>query len=86
MLVTYKGTLENGQEFDNSYARETPATFQTGIGALIQGFEEGILTMKIGGKRRLIIPPGLAYGQTGNPARIPPNATLIFEVELLGVK
>jgi peptidylprolyl isomerase len=86
VLVNYKGTFEDGQEFAESYPREIPSTFSTGTGSLIQGFEEGILTMKVGGKRRLIIPPGLAYGQTGRPPNVPPNATLIFEIELLGVR
>ena len=86
VVVHYKGALENGQEFDNSYARETPAVFHIGTGSLIEGWEEGVLTMKVGGKRRLIIPPALAYGQTGKPPTIPPNATLTFEVELLALR
>ena len=85
VVVHYKGSLENGQEFENSYQRGTPASFQLGPG-LIKGFEEGVLTMKTGGKRRLIIPPRLAYGAEGNPPKIPSNATLIFEVELLAVE
>lgn len=86
VLVNYTGAFENGQELEQPYSRETPSAFQTGTGALIEGFEEGVLTMKVGGKRRLIVPPALAYGQSGRPPNIPPNATLTFEIELLGVR
>jgi FKBP-type peptidyl-prolyl cis-trans isomerase len=79
--VKYRGTLENGKEFD---AGTYP--FQIGAGAVIPGWEEGIAGMKVGGKRKLIIPPDLAYGPQGSPPVIPPNATLIFDVELLEIQ
>lgn len=83
ITVHYKGTLTNGKEFDSSYTKQ-PFTFTLGSGEVIKGWDEGIVGMKVGGKRKLIIPPDLAYGnkQQGN---IPPNSTLIFEVELLKV-
>ena len=83
--VHYVGWLENGREFNNSYRLGRPAEFSIGP-ALIPGWNEAIQTMKVGGKRRIILPPSLAYGPTGRPPTIPPNATLIFEVELLGVR
>jgi peptidylprolyl isomerase len=86
IVVHYRASLENGQEFENSYQRDTPVEFPIGVGGLIKGWEEGVMTMKVGGKRRLIIPPQLAYGAEGSPPKIPPGATLIFEVELLGVR
>lgn len=86
VTVHYTGAFENGQQFENSYQRGRPAQFHLGTGALIKGWEEGLKTMKVGGKRRLIIPPELAYGSLGRPPRIPPNATLVFELELLDVK
>jgi FKBP-type peptidyl-prolyl cis-trans isomerase len=76
---------ENGTEFDNSRNRGRPAEFRIGPG-LIQGWNEGLQTMKVGGKRRLWIPSNLGYGPAGKPPRIPPNANLYFEIELLGVK
>jgi peptidylprolyl isomerase len=83
VTVHYAGTLENGKQFDSDRGRPYP--FRIGTGTVIKGWDEGILTMKVGGKRKLIVPPDLAYGAQGRPG-IPPNATLNFEVELLSVK
>lgn len=83
--VNYVGTLENGQEFDNSYKKGAPVDFRIGVGEVIKGWDEGLMTMKVGGKRKLFIPSNLAYGARGRPG-IPPNSNLIFEIELLGVK
>ena len=82
--VNYKGTLENGDEFDSSYGRG-PFEFSLGAGMVIKGWDEGVAGMKVGGKRRLIIPPELGYGSRGI-GPIPPNSVLNFEVELLNVK
>lgn len=84
VTVNYIGTLENGTKFDSSYDSGKPYTFRIGTGLVIQGWDEGLMKMRVGGKRRLIVPPQLAYGAEGRPG-IPPNSTLIFEVELLGV-
>ncbi len=84
VTVHYRGTLENGKQFDASYDRGEPFTFELGAGQVIKGWEDGIHGMKEGGKRRLTIPPSLGYGdQAQGP--IPANSTLIFEVELLKV-
>ena len=85
ITVNYVGTLENGSKFDSSYDRNQPYSFPIGKGKVIKGWDEGIMTMKEGGKRKLIIPPDMAYGAAGRP-NIPPNSTLIFEVELLKVE
>ena len=85
VTVNYLGTLENGTKFDSSYDRKTPFTTQIGVGQVIKGWDEGIVGMKVGGKRKLIIPPSLGYG-AADMGSIPPNSTLIFEVELLDVK
>ncbi len=85
--VNYVGTLENGTKFDSSYDRGQSFQFILGAGQVIEGWDIGVAGMKIGGKRKLIIPPDLAYGERniGN-GLIPPNSTLIFEVELLAIK
>lgn len=81
----YIGALENGTVFDNSYDRGQPLQFVLGSGQLIQGWELGLIGMKEGGKRKLLIPPELGYGSRGAGKAIPPNATLLFEIELIGV-
>ena len=86
VVVHYRGTLENGKQFDASYDRVTPFSFPLGAGRVIKGWDEGVVGMKVGGKRKLVIPPDLAYGSRGAGGGIPPNATLTFEVELLDVK
>ena len=86
VAVHYRGTLENGKQFDASYDRGTPFNFPLGAGRVIKGWDEGVVGMKVGGKRKLVIPPDLAYGSRGAGGVIPPNATLVFEVELLDVK
>ena len=85
VTVHYTGTLENGTEFDSSVNKGKPYTFRLGVDPVIQGWVEGLSTMKVGGKRRLIIPAKLGYGAAGRPPSIPPNATLLFDIELLGV-
>ena len=84
--LNYRGTLTNGQEFDSSYRRNQAFTFPLGGGRVIRGWDEGVVGMKEGGKRRLVIPPDLAYGSRGAGGVIGPNETLIFEIELVKVQ
>ncbi len=84
--VHYTGWLENGTKFDSSVDRNEPFIFTIGAGQVIPGWDEGLMSMKVGGKRKLIVPPQLGYGAAGAGGVIPPNATLIFEVELLDVQ
>ena len=84
--VHYTGWLENGTKFDSSVDRNRPFTFRLGAGDVIKGWDEGVAGMKTGGKRKLIIPSDLGYGKQGAGEVIPPGATLVFEVELLGVR
>jgi FKBP-type peptidyl-prolyl cis-trans isomerase len=83
--VHYSGWLENGKKFDSSFDRGQSFSFPLGTGRVIKGWDEGVQGMRVGGKRKLIIPANLGYGARGAGGAIPPNATLIFEVELLGV-
>lgn len=87
VTVHYVGTLTNGIKFDSSLDRGTPFTLTLGQGSVIQGWEQGLLGMKVGEKRHLMIPPELAYGSAGaGSGIIPPNATLIFEIDMLEIK
>lgn len=86
VVMNYRGTLTDGKEFDSSYKRNQPFETTIGTGQVIKGWDQGVPGMKVGGKRRLVIPPDLAYGKQGAPPTIPPDATLIFEVELLQIK
>lgn len=85
VTVEYTGKLTNGTQFDSSVGR-APFSFNLGAGQVIQGWEKGIVGMKVGGKRKLTIPPALAYGEQGAGSVIPPNSTLVFDVELLKVE
>ena len=85
VMVHYNGWLEDGTKFDSSVDRNEPFAFVLGAGQVIQGWDQGVATMRIGDKVKLTIPPQLAYGAEGYPGAIPPNATLIFEVELLEI-
>lgn len=86
VVVHYTGWLQDGTKFDSSLDRGEPFSFRLGAGEVIPGWDEGLATMQVGGKRQLLIPPDLGYGASGAGGVIPPNATLIFEVELLDVR
>ena len=84
--VHYTGKLDDGTVFDSSIPRDTPFEFIIGTGGVIAGWDEGVAGMQVGGQRTLVIPPNMGYGSRGAGGVIPPNATLVFDVELLGVK
>jgi FKBP-type peptidyl-prolyl cis-trans isomerase len=84
--VHYTGTFEDGTKFDSSVDRNQPFNLTVGIGQVIQGWDQGLIGMKVGEKSKLTIPPAMAYGPAGIPGAIPPSSTLIFEVELLEIK
>jgi peptidylprolyl isomerase len=86
VTVHYTGTLKDGTKFDSSLDRKKPFTFDLGAGRVIKGWDEGVAGMKVGGKRKLIIPADLGYGARGAPPRIPPDSELTFDVELLKVE
>jgi FKBP-type peptidyl-prolyl cis-trans isomerase FkpA len=86
VFVNYTGTLTNGTKFDSSYDRGEPIDFVLGKGQVIKGWDEGIQGMKVGEKKHLVIPPEKAYGASGIPGAIPPNATLVFDVELVDIQ
>jgi FKBP-type peptidyl-prolyl cis-trans isomerase len=84
--VHYTGWLPNGKKFDSSRDRGEPFAFTLGAGQVITGWDEGVKGMKVGGRRKLVLPPSMAYGDAGAPPDIPPGSTLVFDVEVLGVQ
>lgn len=86
VTIHYTGYLMDGKKFDSSKDRYKAYTFKVGSGTTLKGWEEGVLTMKVGGKRRLVVPSELAYGERGVQGSIPPNATVVFEIELLSIE
>ena len=86
VLVHYTGWLPNGEKFDSSRDRNDPFSFTLGAGQVIAGWDEAVAGMKVGGRRKLVIPPDLGYGTAGAPPDIPPGATLVFDVELVDVR
>jgi FKBP-type peptidyl-prolyl cis-trans isomerase len=84
--IHYEGRLENGTKFDASYDRNEPTALTLGQGQVIRGWEEGLVGMTIGEKRQLLIPPSLGFGAAGRGDKVPPNATLIFDVEMMGIR
>ena len=85
VTVHYTGWLTNGQKFDSSLDRKSPFGFKLGGKQVIAGWDQGVVGMKVGGKRKLVIPPAMGYGAKGFPGAIPPNSTLVFEVELMAI-
>ncbi len=86
LSIHYRGTLEDGTEFDNSYDRHETLDFTLGTGELIRGMDDGLVGLRVGGRRRLRIPPQLGYGSAGVPGLIPPNSVLLFEVEMVAIR